>query len=605
MRDMNFYSDSSEWRYLFRNAVDWDTLLPLYGRNQFPTKDGFRDQSELIDFYEELLSASGQWAAESVATRAAELDRVGGGSLVQDKVVLSEVLQKTYTEAAALDLLGMSLPTRFGGLGAPALLHLVVFAQLSRACVSTSTQIGFFSGIADMIERFCDAATQERLVPMIRQFKISGSMCLTEPGCGSDLGSIRTTAVKQADGRYLLNGSKCFITNGGGGLAFVLARIPGGPVGLKGLSLFFAEENLRLASGDSKHNYRVTRIEDKMGMHGSITCEVVYDNTVAELVGAEHDGFKLMLFLMNEARISVGLQGLGGIEASLAAARDYASQRQQFGKPLLELPLFRRNLQDWETEQDALRALLVDTLSFFDIFQKLDLKNRVTAPLAGADLALFKKAQKVVRKRTPLVKFYGAESYAELSQKAIQAFGGYGYMKEYNVERLHRDSFGALLYEGTSQIQALMSLKDFMQDLLARPQNFLKSLATYSRRSTETAFHNVFSGKQAFNLEKFELQWSGQIFKLLFRIFGTQLGAQLKTLSGLSQLKKAFQAPAAMDALMTHSETFCKSQMYLETLRVLAKHAKADPQRKDLLERYALLVQPKLAAIYADWNLYR
>jgi alkylation response protein AidB-like acyl-CoA dehydrogenase len=241
--------------------------------------------------------------------------------------------------------------------------------------------------------------------------------------------------------------------------------------------MFFVREWIDIpGSEQKKHNYKITKIEEKMGMHGSVTCEVVYDNTVGILVGGENDGFKLMLHLMNEARISVGLQGLGGIEASVGAAVEYAATRKQFGKPLNELPLMKRNLRDWETERDAFRVLMVDTLSHFDISSHLHLKKLHTGDLNEKEDALYRKASKVVRRRTPLVKYYGAEANATLSQKAIQAFGGYGFMQEYDVERLHRDSFGALLYEGTSQIQALMAMKDFVKVLIKKPGKFLQSL---------------------------------------------------------------------------------------------------------------------------------
>ncbi len=461
---------------MFRHAIDWDSIIPLY-RPNFPTSDGFSNSEELISFYEELLTATGKWTGETVAGRAAELDRVGGGCLVDGTVQISDVLKKTYQEAKDLDLFSMAIDPKHGGMGIPGSLWFLVFGQLSRACVSTSTQIGFFASIADMIERFCDAETQKKYLPLIQRGELSGSMCMTESDAGSDVGSVRTSAEKQSDGTYLLNGSKCFITNGGGGLAFILARVKGAPQGLEGISMFFAEEWITPAGREKPvHNYRISKIEEKMGMHGSPTCEVVYENTVAKLVGNENEGFKLMLHLMNEARISVGMQGLGGIEASLDAARQYAETRKQFGKTLVELPLFKRNLEDWETERDAFRALMVDTMSHFDIFQRLDLKKRHTGELTQDESKLFSKSARVVRRRTPLVKYYGAEANTTLSKRAIQAFGGYGFMMEYCVERLHRDSFGALLYEGTSQIQSLMAMKDFVKELKKNPTQFLQSL---------------------------------------------------------------------------------------------------------------------------------
>jgi alkylation response protein AidB-like acyl-CoA dehydrogenase len=603
---MNFYSDEAEWRYLFRKAIDWGSLLPLY-YPKFPTADGHQSQEEVIQFYEELLSATGKWSGETIKARARELDDVGGGRLVDGHVQISEVLQKTYQEAKDLGIYGLCIDPRFGGMGAPAVIGLAVFEQMCRACVSTSTQLGFFSSIADMIERFCDEETQKKYVPMICNAEISGSMCMTEPDAGSDVGSLRTTAEKQQDGTYLLNGTKCFITNGGGGLGFVLARVKGAPKGLDGISMFFAEEWLPNAKGGaSKANYRITKVEDKMGMHGSPTCEVVYENSIAKLVGKENEGFKYMLFLMNAARISVGLQGLGGIEAALSLAREYAETRKQFGKLLIELPLMKRNLQDWETERDAFRALMVDTISHFDIFQKLDQKKRHTGDLNETESLLFSKSAKVVRKRTPLVKFYGAEANATLTQRAIQVFGGYGFMREYDVERLHRDSFGALLYEGTSQIQSLMAMKDLVKSMTKNPTRFIQSLVANHPIS-------AWMGASEFDREVKTLDYdfrknvAGLVIRCVMPESRLGDSGLMEKLSQINEALKQgvwqrgyWQDVTRFDKLMTYAESICQGMAYLETLKVLAQHANRDSERGDLFRRYLKLVVPKLAGIFAE-----
>ena len=182
-----------------------------------------------------------------------------------EKVELSPALQATYDEARDMHLFGVAADPQFGGMGAPVAIGIMIFQQVSRACLATSTQLGFFSSIADMLERFCDRELQEKYIPMIVRGEISGSMCLTEPDAGSDVGSLRTNAEKQADGTYILNGSKCFITNGCGGLAFILARIKGAPAGLAGVSMFFSEEWITLPDGTLKHNYQVAKLEEKNG----------------------------------------------------------------------------------------------------------------------------------------------------------------------------------------------------------------------------------------------------------------------------------------------------------------------------------------------------
>jgi len=299
---MNYYSDSSEWKWLFNNAIDWDTIIPLY-YPEFPTADGFNDKEEVVSFIEELITATGEWTGTAVRERAKRLDEEGAGTVEDGKTIRGPALTEFYNEAQELQVAGIAAPAQYGGMGAPAIAGLLSFAQMNRACLSSATQFGFTTSIIDMVERFCDLEDRKRLLPMLVNGEITGSMCLTEPGAGSDVGSVVTSATVQEDGSYLLNGTKMFITNGGGGLGFVLARIKGAPEGLSGISLFLCEQEL-----DGKANYIVSKNEHKLGLHGSFTCEIVYENSKAKLLGKEHQGFRLMLHLMDEARIGVGLQ---------------------------------------------------------------------------------------------------------------------------------------------------------------------------------------------------------------------------------------------------------------------------------------------------------
>ena len=590
---MNYFTDSLEWKYLFRNAIDWDTILPLY-YSDFPTSSGFQNKEELLSFFEQLLETTGEWTGETLAPRARILDEEGAATCNPDgSVTVKPTLLKTYEEASQMEILGTCVPEVYGGMGLPVSVTMFLFEQIARACISSSTQIGFFTTIADMIERFCDEETRARLIPQIVKGKLSGSMCLTEPDAGSDVGAIRTTATPQADGTYLLNGTKCFITNAGGGLGFVLARITGAPEGLNGISMFLAEEKW-----NEKQNYRITKIEEKMGMHGSMTCEVVYENTTAKLVGEPHSGFKLMLHLMNEARISVGLQSIGGIEAGLDQATRYASERKQFGSPIAELPLFKRNLDDWTIEQDAFRALMADTISSFDIFQRFDLKKRHGHELTPTEEKLYKKHHEITRNRTPLVKYTGAESYTLLSVRAIQAYGGYGYMKEYDVERIHRDSFGALLYEGTSQVQALMALKDFVKKLMKNPANYLQDLVS-AHPIRSLAEKNDFKKQYLHRQYIFHKEFG----KLVLGCFKPDLGM----LEALTQLQtflnpEYWKDSKKVEKLMIHAETLCQALSILEISKVLGKQAEKDSSRSKLFHDYFTMTESKLAAIYADWR---
>jgi alkylation response protein AidB-like acyl-CoA dehydrogenase len=458
------------WKELFTHHLPWDDILPLY-YPEFPTADGYKNKEEIIASFCDILDATGSWSQDTLAPRAKIIDKVGAGELKDGRTIPSEPLQASYQEATELGILALTAAKEFGGMELPAVVNLFLYTQIHRACIGTGTQISFFTSIADMVERFCPKEVAQRIIPRIIAGELSGSMNLTEPGAGSDVGSLKTSALRQENGTYLLNGAKIFITNGGGGIGFVLARVKGAPEGLKGISLFFIEQ---FPEGTTAPNYLVTKIEEKMGMHSSFTCEVVYENSVAHLVGEEGQGIEYMFHLMNESRIGVGLQAISGLEACLSYVRQYAETRVQFGKTLLELPLYAYNLKNWEIERDAFRCLMVDTYGQFDIYAKIDLMQRHGKVLSKDEAALFSKAKKICRLRTPLVKYYGAETYTTLSQKCIQALGGYGFIAEYEAERFHRDSFAPLLYEGTSQIQALMALKDLFKFISKSPMTYIK-----------------------------------------------------------------------------------------------------------------------------------
>lgn len=580
----NYFSNDPEWRWMFKNGIRWDEILPLYYPS-YPTEDGLNTKEEVISFMEELLVNTGAWTATSVKDRATALDHNGAGKVENGITIPGPELQAFYKEARELGLVGMPLPREYGGLHVPAALQFIVMAQLSRSCMGSATQMAFFTSIAEMVHRFCDKETAERIIPQIINCDLSGSMNLTEPGCGSDLGMIKTTATRLENGKFSINGSKIFITNGGGGVAFVLAKIKGAPEGLDGISMFFVEQKIKNDKGEEVLNFRVAKNEEKMGMHASFTTEIVYENTIGTLIGKENEGFKYMLHLMNEARIAVGMQGLGGIEGSLEYAIGYAKERQQFGKPLAELPLMKRNLEDYTTERDAIRALLMDTISYYDVFQNLDLKKKMTNDLTKEEEEKLKEATLWTRKRTPLVKYYACETHTLLSQRAIQVLGGYGFMKEYPVERMHRDSFGPLLYEGTSQIQALMALKDLMKYAIKDPKKFLTS---------------VFAKTSGAN------QWTEDFNQIHYKFKKKLLGVIYKALkpkNGSMFKMQSWTKEENIESLMIHAETICQGLSYLETLRVLCHHANIDASRADLFNRYQRLVLPRLEAIFTDWDL--
>ena len=584
---MNYFEDSSEWNWMFENAIDWDKIIPLY-YPEFPTEDGIQNEAELKQFLKDILSSMGDWSANSVKEIGQLLDEHGAGKVVDGRTIPSEPLARMIKEAKELSVYGITLPTEYGGMALPNSIYMMSQNLLARACMCTTTLLGFYTSLGEMLLRYCDKETAAKYIPEIIEGRISGSMNLTEPGCGSDLTMMKTTATPQEDGTYLINGQKIFITNGGGGLAFVLAKVKGDPDSLDGISMFFVKQDEETVEGP---NFRVDKAEEKMGMHGSFTTVVSYENTVGHLVGKQGEGFKYMLHLMNEARILVGIQALGGIEEALDYAENYAKERVAFGKPIAELPLMKRNLEDFGTERDAIRALIADTMSWFDIYLKLEGKKHSTGDLNSEEEALFKEASRWTRKRTPLVKFYATEAYTDLSKKAIQVLGGYGFIKEYPVERYHRDSFGPLLYEGTSQIQALMALKDTLKYVMKDPKKFFSGMF-FKHPSTA-----LLSGDNHWTRE-----YKAIHFKFKKRLMSLVISC-LKPDAWKDVFDpKMWQKEERFEDLMVHAETICWALSYTETLRVLCDHANKDSSRSDLFDRYANLVIPRLEAIYSDWD---
>lgn len=390
------------------------------------------------ELFFEIITNISSWTESKVRERSKIFDEKGPGTVSDFKTIPNEYLNAFYQEAADIGFLGLSASKNYGGMNFPSLLSFMGFSLVAKECLSSSAQIGFFLSMISMIEKFCDEQDKQELIPLIIQGKISGCMCLTESEAGSDLASIQTIAIKNSEG-YFLNGSKIFITNGGGGFAFVLAKTTEG-YDLKNLSLFLVKQE--------NNNYRVVKNEDKMGLKGSFTCELLFQNSKAKLIGAEGEGFSMMLHLMNEARLAVGLQALGGLHSIHEKSLKYATERKQFQTPIKDFALVKNILDEMELLKNVLSSYILQTLLEYNLLEK-------------GEVSLKYK----VRKKTPLVKFFATETFTRLSQKAIQVFGGYGFMKDYEVERIHRDSFALLVYEGTSQIQSLMSLRDYIKRL--------------------------------------------------------------------------------------------------------------------------------------------
>ena len=456
---MNLFTDNDDLQFHFREGVAWDRFVPLWEEG-FRFEDGPRALGEARELYDETLREVGQYAAREIAPHAREIDAEGVG-FVDGQVIQPPALLRNIEGLKKLGVMGVNLPRDLGGSNFPMTAGTFLAEVLSRSCTNTFLLYVFHQAPAVPIARFGTREQAERWVPRLAAGEISGSVAMTEPDAGSDVGNVSTTAVPEGD-HWRVTGRKQFITNGCGDVSVVLARTETGSKGLEGLSLLVVP---RIENG--RDNFRVAKPEKKMVIRGSATCELSFEGSCAELLGPRGAGFSEILTFMNEARIAVAVQGLGIAEAAWRSARAYAERRVQMGKPIARHEMVADMLLDMETELAALRALVYRCVQLQDRILGLERGLSKAPPAAGTrELAGLKRA---LRDRTPLLKWFGSERVLWITRTAVQVHGGYGVVQDYDVERHYRDALILPIYEGTSQIQALMSLKDQSRWAAERP----------------------------------------------------------------------------------------------------------------------------------------
>jgi len=396
-------------------------------------------------------SAREQWHAE------AELVADGGAQPPAH-------LREAYAKLREAGLVSLVVSDAYGGAGLPALLNGFYMEMLARADASLMTIVGLQTGVAGDIEKYGSDAIKQKWLPRFASGEVQGAMDLTEPKAGSDLGGIQTRAAERPDGSLRVSGSKIFITNGGAEVHLVLARdadtFDQSKGTTNGLSLVLVPRHL---DDGSRNGVRVARLEKKLGIHGSPTCEVVFEDAVGWRLGQKGQGFRAMLDLMNHARLGVAAQGIGVAAAALEDAHRYANEREQFGQPIAKQPLVLSMLAKMTTNVEAARALLYRTFALLDwnVAREAAL-SRGDLPEDVAERTRTELEYDVSRVRllTPLCKYYATEICADVTRDAMQVFGGVGYTMDADVAKLHADSLILTVYEGTSEIQASFALRE-------------------------------------------------------------------------------------------------------------------------------------------------
>ena len=424
-----------------------------------------KDLADAMDNFDRVLELTGSVCDEVIAPNAESVDREGShcsGGRVQYSQGTAQNLKVMHQAG----LSGFGLPRQYGGLNMPVTVFSAVCEMISRADASFQNVWGLQS-CADTINEFGSPEQKEKYLKMASN-GATMSMDLTEPDAGSDLQSVMLKATEDVEnGCWRLNGVKRFITNGDSDIHLVLARSEEGTTDGRGLSLFIYDKR--------NGGVNVRRIEDKMGIHGSPTCELVFNNARAELCGDRRLGLiKYVMALMNGARLGIATQSVGIQDAAWREAVAYAAERRQFGRNIDTFPAVYQMLAVMKAKIEASRSLLYETSRYVDIYKSLDAISK-TRTLTPEERQESKRYSRLADALTPISKGMTSEFANQNAYDSIQIHGGSGFMRDYACERLYRDARITSIYEGTTQLQVVAALRyvtsgvysQYVKDMLA------------------------------------------------------------------------------------------------------------------------------------------
>ncbi|WP_187429460.1 3-methylmercaptopropionyl-CoA dehydrogenase [Roseobacter fucihabitans] len=409
------------------------------------------------DFTAAILEEAGRLTSEVVAP----LNRIGDteGCTLENGIVRTPTgFKDAFAKVKEGGWPGLDMPEEYGGQNMPIVIGTAVGEMFSSANMAFTMYQGLTHGAASAILAHGSDAQKDTYLPNMVSCDWTGTMNLTEPHCGTDLGLMRTKAEPQEDGSYKITGQKIFISAGEHDMAdniihLVLAKITGAPDGIKGVSLFIVPKICVNDDGSlgARNAVAVGNIEEKMGIHGNSTCVMNYDGATGYLLGEEHKGMRAMFTMMNEARLGVGMQGMSQAEAAYQNALDYAKDRLQGrdvtgeknpdgpADPLIVHPDIRRSLMDQKSFAEGARAFILWGSTLLDASHRAD------------DAA----AEGLVSLLTPVIKGFLTDQGYDMTIKAQQVYGGHGYIEEWGMSQFTRDSRIAMIYEGANGVQAL------------------------------------------------------------------------------------------------------------------------------------------------------
>ncbi len=447
----NLYTDTPELRFHLNHPL-MKHIVEIKERN-YIEKDQFdyapQDFEDAMDSYEKVLEMTGQICTDIIGPNAEDVDHEGP-SVVDGHVIYAKGTSENLDALIKGGLMGITLPRKYDGLNFP-IVPYIMCADMVSAVDAGFTNIWGLQDCAETIHEFANEDQKERFLTRVSHGETM-AMDLTEPDAGSDLQAVMLKATyNEADGFWYLNGVKRFITNGDGDIALVLARSEEHTKDGRGLSMFLYDKN--------NGGVSVRRIENKMGIKGSPTCELVFKNAKAELCGDRKLGLiKYVMSLMNGARLGIAAQSVGLSQAACNQALEYAKERKQFGKAIIEFPAVYQMLGLMKAKLDASRTLLYETSRFVDIYKTWGQisEDRKLEPSEREEM---KKYQKLADACTPIVKGLASEFCNQNAYDSIQIHGGSGFMKDYACERVYRDARITSIYEGTTQLQVVAAIR--------------------------------------------------------------------------------------------------------------------------------------------------
>ena len=460
----NFYNDNSALKHHLTHPL-MEKIVELKERN-FADAEKYdyapADFADAMDSYDKVLDIVGEICGDIVAENAEDVDHEGA-SCSDGRAHYAAATKINLDATRKAGLMGMAMPRRYGGLNFPVTPYIMAADMVSRADAGFENLWGL-QDCAETLYEFADEDQRQRYITRVCQGETM-SMDLTEPDAGSDLQSVMLKATQKEDGSWVLNGVKRFITNGDADIHLVLARSEAGTKDGRGLSMFVYDKR--------NGGVNVRRIENKMGIKGSPTCELVYKDAPAELVGSRKLGLiKYVMALMNGARLGIAAQSVGISEQAYREALAYAKDRRQFGKAIIEFPAVFEILAMMKGKLDASRSLLYECARFVDMYKIYEdiSKERKLTPEERKEMKYYSKLADAF---TPLAKGLSSEFCNQNAYDCIQIHGGSGFMKDYACERIYRDARITSIYEGTTQLQVVAAIRHvFTGTYLSRMEEY-------------------------------------------------------------------------------------------------------------------------------------